>query len=104
MNGLVKLLVSLKSFKSLAPEEWEMCMKRNNRIHTGRSHLKIVKSAAVSPATLQRFEMESEMLARLQHPGIAQVYDSGHQIQDDVLLAVFCYGVCSRKQVYYGLL
>ena len=51
--------------------------------------LKIVKSAAVSPATLQRFEMESEMLARLQHPGIAQVYDSGHQIQGDVLLPYF---------------
>ncbi len=51
--------------------------------------LKIVKSAAASPATLHRFEMESEMLARLQHPGIAQVYDSGHQMQGDILLPYF---------------
>ncbi len=51
--------------------------------------LKIVKSAAASPATLHRFEMESETLARLQHPGIAQVYDSGQQIQGDALLPYF---------------
>ncbi|MDG1137332.1 MAG: serine/threonine-protein kinase, partial [Phycisphaerales bacterium] len=51
--------------------------------------LKIVKSAAASPVTLHRFEMESEMLARLQHPGIAQVYDSGHQMQGETLLPFF---------------
>ena len=51
--------------------------------------LKIVKSAAVTPATLHRFEMESEMLARLQHPGIAQVYDSGHQTSEGILLPYF---------------
>jgi eukaryotic-like serine/threonine-protein kinase len=60
------------------------------QLHPHRSvALKIVKSAAASPATLQRFEMESEMLARLQHPGIAQVYDSGHQMQGDTLLPFF---------------
>ena len=60
------------------------------QIHPHRSvALKIVKSAAATPATLHRFEMESELLARLQHPGIAQVYDSGHQTQDDVLLPYF---------------
>jgi len=60
------------------------------QMHPHRSvALKIVKSAAASQATLQRFELESELLARLQHPGIAQVYDSGHQIQDDVLLPYF---------------
>ena len=60
------------------------------QMHPHRSvALKIVKSAAATPATLHRFEMESEMLARLQHPGIAQVYDSGHQIHDDVLLPYF---------------
>ena len=51
--------------------------------------LKIVKSAAASPATLQRFELESEMLARLQHPNIAQVYDSGHQEYDGTPLPFF---------------
>ena len=60
------------------------------QMHPHRSvALKIVKSAAATPATLHRFEMESEMLARLQHPGIAQVYDSGHQIHGDVLLPYF---------------
>ncbi|MDP7009240.1 MAG: WD40 repeat domain-containing serine/threonine-protein kinase [Phycisphaerales bacterium] len=51
--------------------------------------LKIVKSAAASETTLQRFEMESEMLARLQHPGIAQVYESGHQLHDGKPLPFF---------------
>ena len=60
------------------------------QMHPHRSvALKIVKSAAASQATLNRFELESELLARLQHPGIAQVYESGHQIQDDVLLPYF---------------
>lgn len=60
------------------------------QLHPHRSvALKIVKSAAANPATLHRFEMESEMLARLQHPGIAQVYDSGHQMQGDTLLPFF---------------
>ena len=60
------------------------------QLHPHRSvALKIVKSAAASPATLHRFEMESEMLARLQHPGIAQVYDSGHQMQGETLLPFF---------------
>ncbi|MBC8522608.1 protein kinase [PVC group bacterium] len=44
--------------------------------------IKIVKSAAASATTLRRFEMESEMLARLQHPGIAQIYESGQQTYD----------------------
>ena len=51
--------------------------------------LKIVKSAAASEVTLQRFELESEMLARLQHPGIAQVFDSGHQMHDGTPLPYF---------------
>jgi len=51
--------------------------------------LKIVKSAAASKTTLQRFEMESEMLARLQHPGIAQVYESGHHPHDGKPLPFF---------------
>ena len=60
------------------------------QLHPHRSvALKIVKTAAATPAALHRFEMESEMLARLQHPGIAQVYDSGHQIHDEVPLPYF---------------
>jgi len=39
--------------------------------------LKIVKPGIVSRSTLRRFEYESQILARLRHPGIAQVYDAG---------------------------
>ena len=53
------------------------------QIHPHRSvALKIVKSAAATPATLHRFEMESELLARLQHPGIAQRAGAGQRPGD----------------------
>jgi tetratricopeptide (TPR) repeat protein len=39
--------------------------------------LKVIKSSLSSPSLLRRFEQESEALARLHHPGIAQVYDAG---------------------------
>ena len=39
--------------------------------------VKISPQAAASPAALRRFEREVEFLARLTHPGIAQIYDAG---------------------------
>jgi tetratricopeptide (TPR) repeat protein/predicted Ser/Thr protein kinase len=39
--------------------------------------LKMIKAAWASPETLRRFEAESQALARLQHPGIAQIYEAG---------------------------
>lgn len=42
-----------------------------------RVALKIVRPGAVSAAVLRRFELESEVLGRLQHPGIAQIYQAG---------------------------
>ena len=39
--------------------------------------LKVIRSAGLPPIRLKRFELESQLLARLQHPGIAQVYDAG---------------------------
>jgi len=39
--------------------------------------LKVIKSSWASPGMLRRFEQESRALARLQHPGIAQVYEAG---------------------------
>jgi non-specific serine/threonine protein kinase/serine/threonine-protein kinase len=39
--------------------------------------LKLIRSGIVSPSTLKRFEYEAELLARLRHPGIAQVYEAG---------------------------
>ena len=39
--------------------------------------LKVIRPGLVSPGTLWRFRQESEALARLQHPGIAQIYEAG---------------------------
>ena len=39
--------------------------------------IKIMKHGMVSPASLKRFEIESQVLASLRHPGIAQVYEAG---------------------------
>ncbi len=45
--------------------------------------LKVMRPGLVSPEMLRRFERESELLARLQHPGIAQIYDAGTVATDD---------------------
>lgn len=39
--------------------------------------LKIIKPGLATPELLRRFEQESQALGRLQHPGIAQVYEAG---------------------------
>ena len=39
--------------------------------------LKVVKGAWANRELIARFEQESQLLARLQHPGIAQVYEAG---------------------------
>jgi eukaryotic-like serine/threonine-protein kinase len=39
--------------------------------------LKVIKGGAASSELLHRFERESQVLARLQHPGIAQIYEAG---------------------------
>lgn len=44
--------------------------------------LKVIRAGAVSQQMLRRFEHESQVLGRLRHPGIAQIYDAG-AIQDD---------------------
>jgi tetratricopeptide (TPR) repeat protein len=38
--------------------------------------LKVIKPAFATPETLRRFQHESEALGRLQHPGIAQIYEA----------------------------
>src|SRR5688572_14723063 len=39
--------------------------------------LKIIKPGMANPESLRRFEQESQALGRLQHPGIAQIYEAG---------------------------
>jgi len=39
--------------------------------------LKVIKPGLASAELVRRFERESEVLARLQHPGIAQIYEAG---------------------------
>ncbi|MGD9692802.1 MAG: protein kinase [Phycisphaerales bacterium] len=39
--------------------------------------LKIIRPLLATPTMLRRFEREAETLGRLQHPGIAQVYEAG---------------------------
>src|SRR5688572_25872244 len=39
--------------------------------------LKVIHLSVLSPRTLYRFKQEAEMLARLQHPGVAQIYQVG---------------------------
>ena len=39
--------------------------------------LKIIKPGLGSPGHLRRFEQEAQALGRLQHPGIAQIYEAG---------------------------
>ena len=39
--------------------------------------VKVLKPGAMSPSMLRRFAQEAHVLARLQHPGIAQVFDAG---------------------------
>lgn len=39
--------------------------------------LKLMKSGIASTSALRRFEYEAQLLARLRHPGIAQVYEAG---------------------------
>jgi serine/threonine protein kinase/formylglycine-generating enzyme required for sulfatase activity len=39
--------------------------------------LKIIRAGLASPALIKRFALESQVLGRLQHPGIAQVHQAG---------------------------
>src|SRR5215510_2562904 len=39
--------------------------------------LKVIKAGLAGPELIRRFAQESQALGRLQHPGIAQIYDAG---------------------------
>src|SRR5690349_11703142 len=58
--------------------------------HRSRSvALKVIHAGALSPRTLRRFEQEGEVLARLQHPGIAQIHQSGTYATAEGVLPYF---------------
>jgi serine/threonine protein kinase/tetratricopeptide (TPR) repeat protein len=64
---------------------WEAIQEQPNRSVA----LKVMRSAIASPAARERFEFEVEILGRLQHPGIAQIYDAGTLDVDDDELPYF---------------
>jgi eukaryotic-like serine/threonine-protein kinase len=39
--------------------------------------LKVIRPGIASPALVKRFELEARLLGRLNHPGIAQIYEAG---------------------------
>ena len=45
--------------------------------HERKVAVKVMKRGVASGTALRRFQLESQMLARLHHPGIAQVYEAG---------------------------
>ena len=44
--------------------------------------IKLMRRGIVSRSALRRFEFESQILARLRHPGIAQVYEAGTHVEE----------------------
>ena len=39
--------------------------------------LKVIRPEVISPSTIKRFAQEAQILGRLHHPGIAQIYEAG---------------------------
>jgi tetratricopeptide (TPR) repeat protein/predicted Ser/Thr protein kinase len=54
-----------------------------------RVAVKVIRSGLVTEAALRRFRVESEVLAWLEHPGIAQVFEAGTALLDGVPLPFF---------------
>ena len=50
-----------------------------------RVALKAIRAGALSPELLRRFSREADALARLQHPGIAQIYEAGTEDRKSVV-------------------
>ncbi len=52
---------------------YEAMQKKPSR----RVALKFLRAGFADPSAVQRFQFETEVLARLQHPGIARIYEAG---------------------------
>ncbi|MBY0312980.1 MAG: serine/threonine-protein kinase [Phycisphaerales bacterium] len=62
--------------------------------------LKVMRAGIASPAVLRRFEYEAQLLARLRHPGIAQIYEAGTHAPDAGTLAP---GMIAAPIQYYAM-
>ncbi len=51
--------------------------------------LKVVREDFVTPELVRRFTLESQVLGRLQHPGIAQIFDAGTFDEEHATLPYF---------------
>jgi eukaryotic-like serine/threonine-protein kinase len=51
--------------------------------------LKVVREDFVTPELVRRFALESQVLGRLQHPGIAQIFDAGTFAEEHATLPYF---------------
>jgi len=51
--------------------------------------VKVMRQGIASRSALRRFDFEAQLLARLRHPGIAQVYDAGTHRDGDVTVPYF---------------
>lgn len=51
--------------------------------------VKVMRQGIASRSALRRFDYEAQLLARLRHPGIAQVYDAGTHRDGEVVVPYF---------------
>ncbi len=51
-----------------------------------RVALKVIQAATLRPELVRRFRREAEILRRLRHPGIAQIFESGEFEQDSAVM------------------
>jgi WD40 repeat protein len=51
--------------------------------------LKVVRFGTIAPSMLRRFQQEADILGRLQHPGIAQIFEAGQTDVDGQALPYF---------------
>ncbi|MBT4531141.1 MAG: serine/threonine protein kinase [Phycisphaerae bacterium] len=69
-----------------------------------RVALKVIKHGAVSKMALRRFEFETQILAKLHHPNIAQIYEAGtwHSTDGDLPFFAMEYIPGNRTLIEYA--
>ncbi len=63
--------------KECGSGEWASSTSRNRISRSRTVAIKLVRRDVATPAMVRRFEREAQLLARLNHPGVAQVYAAG---------------------------